>query len=110
MPKELRDFQRKLQRSGFLGERRVDGWQYEDESGQLAWHVRIWPNCEDPINGYWIEGCDFFEIKRSGGPLNTIPTIRFEVGPKIIEMDAVKRGAILDAIAKWEKLVESEIP
>lgn len=110
MTEELRNFQPKLRRSGLFGERRIDGWQYEDDRGQLAWRVRTWENSGGPIDHYWIEGGNFFEVTHEGGPLNTIPTIRFETGPRIIGMDAAKRDAILNAIAKWEKLVESEIP
>jgi hypothetical protein len=108
MAEEQHALQLKLQRSGWFGERRVDGWQFEDERGGVAWHIRTWPNSGDPIDDYWVERSEFYEVVRLDLAINAIPMNRIETGRKITEMDVLKRGAVLNAIAEWEKPVEIE--
>src|ERR1035441_1148085 len=42
MADEQRGLRLKLQRSGWFDGRRVDGSQFEDERGDLAWHIKTW--------------------------------------------------------------------
>jgi hypothetical protein len=103
MTAERHDLQWILQRSGWFDERRVDGWQYGNQRGKLSWHIRTWPNSGEPIESYWVEGSEFFEVTRLDLAMNAIPMNRIETGRRIVEMDAGKRDAILKAIAEWEK-------
>jgi hypothetical protein len=107
MPEEGHTLELKLQRSGWFHGRRVDGWQYGNERGELAWHVRTWPNSGDPIDDYWVEGGEFYEVTGLHIAMNMLPMNRIETGRRIIEMDVEKKDAILNAIVEWEKAVES---
>jgi hypothetical protein len=106
MAGERHNLQLKLQRSGWFNEHRVDGWQFEDERGKLAWHIRTWPNSGDPIDDYWVEGSVFYEVVRLDLAMNMIPMNQIETGGRITGMDASKRDAVLNAIAEWEKPLE----
>ena len=108
MDAEHHDLQMKMNRSGFFGERRVDGWQYENELGELAWHVRTWPNSGDPIDDYWFKDGEFYEVTKLDIWRNMTPENRIEIGRRIMGMDAEKRDAMLSAIAEWEKPAEVE--
>jgi hypothetical protein len=62
MNSDKHDLQLKLRRSGEFNERRVDGWQYENEQGELTWHITTWSISGDPIEDYWFTGGEFYEI------------------------------------------------
>lgn len=106
MAEEPHDLQLKLQRSGWFDARRVDGWQYEDGRGDLAWHIRTWPESGDPIEDYWVEGGEFYEVVEIH-LANDIPK-RIETGRRITGIDATKRIGILNVIAEWEKPFETK--
>lgn len=108
MGNEHHALQLKLNRSGFFADRRVDGRQYENEQGTLAWHIMTWPNVGHPIDGYWVERGEFYEVTRLNIPMNAIPSIRIEVGRRIVEMDTDKKDAIIKAINEWEKAAVAE--
>jgi autonomous glycyl radical cofactor GrcA len=105
---ELHNLRLKLQRSGWLDGRRVDGWLFEDERGNLGWHIRTWPNGGDPVDDYWVEGSEFYEVLRLDLAMKATPTNRIETGRRIIEMDVAKRDTILIAIGEWKKSVDEE--
>jgi hypothetical protein len=107
MSGEIIDLKLRMNRSAVLPERRIDGWQYENERGHIAWHVRTWPHT-DPIEEYWVEGNEFYEIVGLHYAVNMLPLNRIETGRRIIGMDETKRTTILNTIAQWEK-EESEI-
>lgn len=106
MAEEPHDLQLKLQRSGWFDARRVDGWQYEDKRGGLAWHIRTWPESGDPVEDYWVEGDEFYEVVAIHLPMNGLVRNRIETGRRITGIDPAKRSGILNAIAEWEKPFE----
>jgi hypothetical protein len=108
MSREPIDLELKMSRSVVLPERRIDGWQYENERGKIAWHVRTWPH-GDPIEDYWVEGGEFYEVVGLHYAVNMLPLNRIETGRRITGMDAAKREAILNAISGWENSPLPEI-
>jgi hypothetical protein len=107
---ELHDLQLKLRRSGWFDARRVDGWQYQGERGELAWHIRTWPESGDPIEDYWVEDGEFYEVVELHLDMNDLPMNRIETGRRITGIDTAKRIGILNAIAEWEKPLDPEAP
>jgi hypothetical protein len=103
MDGEKHDLQLKLRRSGEFNERRVDGWQYEKEHGKLTWHIKTWLTSGSPIEEYWIEGGEFYEVLGKHYAVNMQPVNHIETGRMIVEIDPIKRETILNAIAEWEK-------
>jgi hypothetical protein len=110
------DLQLKLQRSGWFDARRVDGWQYEDERGQLAWHIRTWleggdrveddREADNGVEDYWVEGGEFYEVVEIH-LVNELPK-RIETGRKVTGIDAAKRSGILKTIAEWARPIETK--
>jgi hypothetical protein len=110
MADEQRGLRLKLQRSGWFDGRRVDGSQFEDERGDLAWHIKTWPDSGDPIEDYWVEGGEFYEVVELQSAMDDLALNRIETGRRITGIDPAKRTGILNAIAAWEKSTETEAP
>jgi hypothetical protein len=80
---------------GEFNDRKVRGWHYMNERGQIGWLIRIWPNDTSvPVDEYWIENRMIREI--GGTPSH------FKIGHVIDEMEDAKRCVIFDAIAQGE--------
>lgn len=110
MAEEHHQLEVRLRRSGIFDGRTINGFQYEDELGELAWHISTWPISGDPIEDYWVTGGEFYEIVGLHFAVNMLPLNRIEVGRLITGIDPVKRDTILNAIADWEKPTEAEAP
>jgi len=89
-------------RKTIIDGRHVDGWNYLQGNGKSAWYIKTWPVERDPIDDYWVEGKEFFEMISMNSSGTTIPVSSIEIGRPISEMDAAKKAAVLKAIAEWE--------
>lgn len=110
MESEQHSLTKKMDRKGVFDGRNVQGFQYQNERMVLAWHINTWPNSGDPIEDYWVENGEFYEIVGRHFAVNMLPINRIETGRRIIEMEPAKRDSILNAIAEWEKPIEDEVP
>ncbi len=110
MADEQHGLRLKLQRSAWFDGRRVDGSQFEDDRGDLAWHIRTWPDSGEPIEDYWVEGGEFYEVVELHSDMDNLAMNRIETGRRITGIDPAKRTGILNAIAEWEKFAETEAP
>lgn len=99
-----------LQRRGVFDGRIVLGIQMADERGRLAWHITTWTNGHDPVEDYWVEGGNFYEVTGVHIAVDIGPRNRIETGRLITGMDAEKNTTILDAIAKWEREEVQDLP
>jgi hypothetical protein len=90
-------------RRGAFGDRVVQGVPFTNEAGRTAWHIMTWPSDDSPIDDYWYEAPDFFEILRIDYAVNLRPENHFETGGKIIEMDRQKETNLRQAIREWEE-------
>lgn len=88
---------------GTFGDRVVQGVPFTNDAEKTAWHITTWPSSGSPIDDYWYEAPDFFEMLRIDYAVNLRPENRFETGRKIIEMDVQKERSLRQAIKEWEK-------
>ncbi len=89
-------------KKGVFDERAVNGFQYREETGRIAWHITTWPKNGHSKDDYWMRGDEFFEVvglhlavPPHGGTL-------IQTGRPIEGIEEGKKNAILEAIRTWE--------
>lgn len=95
---------KRMYRKGTLGGYTVVGFQYEDQTGETAWHITAWPNA-DPIHDYWVSEQRFYSMSIHFFYRGTNRTL-IEVFDEIKALDPGEKLAVLKAIAEWEKPTE----
>ena len=93
-------------RSTIIEGRRVAGWLYLEGDGKAGWYIKTWPVDSDPIDDYWVEGTQFYEMLSLQSSGHTIPISKIEVGRQISDIEPAKRSAVLAAIAEWERVAK----
>jgi hypothetical protein len=95
---------RKQNRRGIFDGFNVDGFQYENASGETGWQITAWPG-RDPINCYWVQDKKFFGVKIQIFP-GFLNEIQLQKMDEILAITEAERNAVLKAIVEWEKPLE----
>ena len=108
MPSEFEPLKRLSYRMAVVGNYQMYGFQYENRTGQRAWHITLWRSNHNPVKGYWVADGQFFSLSMSVGCDYENHILLQTFGP-VADMKAEEKQAILEAIADWELPVEAAV-
>jgi hypothetical protein len=101
MTDEVESLKRIANHEGVFGNYQMFGEEYENASGERAWHITVWPSDHGPVRHYWVQDEEFFSISIEVGFKHTHNTLIKNTGPAT-NIKPEEKQAILEAIAKWE--------
>jgi hypothetical protein len=102
-----RNWEKKQRCVGVFGNYTVNGFLYEDQTGELGWHITAWSQ-HGPIHDYWVSGTTFYSMSIHYFYKMTNRTL-IEIFDPIPNLDKEEREAVMEAIKEWEK-PEQEMP
>jgi hypothetical protein len=97
---------KKPRRGGAFDDYSVQGLQYENTNGEIAWHISAWGD-RNPVSHYWVACRKFYAVSIHFS-CNVGTDDRVGISSEIENVPAAEKNAILKAIAEWEKPIEVE--
>lgn len=91
-----RNWVKKMRRAGVFGTYTVTGFQYENELGEVGWHITAWP-AQGPIHDYWVSGAEFYSMRIHFFYKFTNRTL-IEIFEAITGLSSEERATVLQAI------------
>ena len=83
---------------GQFGDFTVQGFPYERDDGERAWHISTWGEYRT-VRSYWVSHQKFYGVVIHFGDLGGN---RIEIYGEVEKLPDEEKGAVLDAIKKWE--------
>lgn len=76
----------------------VQGFPYERNDGDRAWHISTWGEYE-PVKSYWVSHEKFYRVMIH---FDGIGGNRIETYGEVEKLDDTEKTAVLKAINQWE--------